>query len=42
MKSRLRKVVLKEGSVKVGMRKEDTLCRSKCSAGKHQIAADLR
>ena len=33
---------VEEESVKVGLRKEDALCQSRCSAGINQIAAGLR
>ena len=39
---RTRKKQAEEESVKVGMRREDTLCRSKRSVGINQITAELR
>ena len=39
---RIWKKQVEEESVKVGLRKEDVLCRSKWSDGVNQIAAGLR
>ena len=39
---RTRKKQVEEESVKVGLRREDALCRSKCSAGVIQINVGMR
>ena len=42
MSKRIWKMQVEEESVKVGLGKEDSLCRSKWSAGVDKIAAGLR
>ena len=39
---RSRKRQVEEGCVKIGLRREDALCRSMCSVGVNQIDAGLR